>query len=445
MARRKKLPPTPIDATIHALSHDGRGIAAVNGKTTFVIGALPGEEVSVKLLKRHGKYDEGVALEIKNPSPQRVTPRCPHFTNCGGCRVQHMPPSLQLKTKYNAFKELMKHHGEAEPKQWVEPLQGIEWGYRRKARLSVRFVAKKEKVLVGFRELNGRYVADNRECPILIPPVNNLIDKLSALIFSLSIKEQIPQIELSAGDETTALMFRHLAPLTDDDIKRLKDFGKTHKLHIYLQPKGYDTLHLIQPEGENPSLHYRLDELDFAFKPEQFVQVNADMNAKMLVQALEWLDLKREDRLLDLFCGIGNFSLPIAKRIAHVTGIEGDESTVTQARLNATANGIDNVDFAVCNLFELPVKTDWINDSYNKLLLDPPRAGAEAIVAKINRFNPERIIYVSCHPATLARDTKTLIEAGYRLEKAGIMDMFPHTQHMEAMTLFTKRLVSHTR
>lgn len=436
--RRKKLPLEPIAANIHALSHDGRGIASIDGKTTFVIGALPGEDVMVKIMKSFGQYNEGIAVEITSPSPERIEPRCPHFTNCGGCKVQHMPQDLQIKTKYDAFKELMQHHGGAKPKTWAEPLKATEWTYRRKARLSVRFVPKKERVLVGFRELNGRYVADNRECPILIEPINKLIDKLSELITSLSIKEYIPQIELAAGDDATALMFRHLEALTDEDIEKLKTFGETHQLHIYLQPKGYDSLNLIYPDNTKPRLNYQLDNINFEFRPEQFVQVNAEMNAKMLTQALAWLDLKPEDRLLDLFCGIGNFSLPAAKHVDHVTGIEGDNTAVEQAKINAQNNGINNTDFAVCNLFELPAQANWINESYNKLLLDPPRAGAEEIVANIKRFNPEAIVYVSCHPATLARDAKTLIAAGYRLEKAGIMDMFPHTQHVEAMALFKK-------
>lgn len=441
MAKRKKLPPTPIDATIHALSHDGRGIAAVDGKTTFVLGALPGEEVSVKLLKRNSKYDEGVVAAIHTPAPERIESRCPHFTTCGGCRLQHMPQSMQLTTKYQAFKELLQHVAEAEPKEWAEPLKGTEWNYRRKARLSVRHVPKKERVLVGFRELNGRYVADNRECPILVKPVAELIDALSQLIASLSAKDSIPQIELAAGDEEIALMFRHLEPLTTEDHEKLKSFGKQHNLKIYLQPKGYDSLHLIEPETADNHLHYRLDngEIEFQFQPEQFVQVNGDMNEKMLAQALDWLALKDDDRVLDLFCGIGNFSLPVARRAAHVTGIEGDETAVKQARINADKNKLHNTDFDVCNLFELPANADWINTSYNKILLDPPRAGAEEIVNKIERFKPETIVYVSCHPATLARDTKTLIEAGYTLEKAGIMDMFPHTQHVEAMALFKKK------
>jgi 23S rRNA (uracil1939-C5)-methyltransferase len=438
MGKRKRLPPTPIRVSIHALSHDGRGIATVDGKTTFVIGALPGEDVDVKLLKRHSKYDEGVVTEIYQAAPERVEPRCPHFTNCGGCRLQHMPSAMQLQTKFDAFKELMAHHAGVEPKQWAEPLTSHEWGYRRKARISVRNVPKKERVLVGFRELNGRYVADNRECPILIPPVDQLINPLSELIASTSIKDHIPQVELAAGDDHVALMFRHLEPLTDDDLEKLKAFGQTHKLHVYVQPKGYDSLQLIEPQDAQPRLHYELDGITFEFRPEQFVQVNAEMNTKMLSQALRWLELEAEDRVLDLFCGIGNFSLPIAKHVTHVTGIEGDETAVEQARINAKNNGIENTDFAVCNLFELPVKADWINTDYNKLVLDPPRAGAEEIVQKIERFQPETIVYVSCHPATLARDTKTLVDAGYTLEKAGIMDMFPHTQHVEAMALFRK-------
>jgi 23S rRNA (uracil1939-C5)-methyltransferase len=438
MARRKKTPPTPIEATIHALSHDGRGIASVEGKTTFVIGALPGEKVSITLLKSHSKYNEGVAHQIHTVSADRVSPGCAHFTRCGGCRIQHMPPSLQVKTKLDAFKEIMTHHGEAEPKEWAPPLEGVQWGYRRKARLSVRFIPKKEKVLVGFRELNGYYVADNHQCPILISPVDNLLQKLSELIFSLSAKEHIPQIELSAGDHVTALMFRHLEPLIDSDIQALKNFGKAYDLHIYLQPHGYDSLALIEPAGENARLNYELDGMTFEFKPEQFVQINGDMNAKMLTQALDWLDLKSDDRVLDLFCGIGNFSLPIAKRISHLTGVEGDETAVTQAYSNAEKNSIQNVNFSVCNLFELPKNAPWINRTFNKLLLDPPRAGAEEIVTKIKLFHPEIIVYVSCHPATLARDTKTLIAAGYTLEKAGIMDMFPQTQHVEAMALFRR-------
>jgi 23S rRNA (uracil1939-C5)-methyltransferase len=438
MHKRHKLPKEPIEITLHALSHDGRGIGTVDGKTVFVVGGLPGEVVSVKLLKRHSKYDEGIVIDVGKRSDSRVEPGCPHFTVCGGCRLQHMPESLQLSTKWDAVKELFRHVAKSEPEIWSPPLTGNQWEYRRKARLSVRHVPQKNRVLVGFRELNGRFVSDNRVCPILIPPLNQLLDSLSELIGSLTIPNDVPQIELAAGDDAVALLFRHLKPLTDKDLNLLKEWGKSNDIQIYLQPSGYDSLHMIEPEGETPRLHYKLDGIDFEFSPEQFVQVNAEINAKMLAQAIDWLNLKSNDRLLDLFCGIGNFSIPIAKYVAHVTGVEADETAVTQARLNAQRNDISNTHFVTANLFELPSEANWIEPSYNKLLLDPPRAGAEEVVMKINRFNFERIVYVSCHPATLARDSKILIDAGYRLEKAGIMDMFPHTQHVEAMALFKR-------
>ena len=442
--RRRPLPQQEVIATITGLSHDGRGVAQINGKTTFLFGGLPGESVHFRYTKQRASYDEGQVTQVDNPSPQRVEPSCPYFGLCGGCSLQHLTPNAQLEYKQNAFLELLQHQAGIVPKTLLKPLTGDLWGYRRKARLSVKAIPKKEKqVLVGFRERNGRYVADINHCEILHPSIGQRLLELSQLINQLTARNEIPQLEIAVDDHTTAIILRHLRPLDEKDLEILEQFFKQHDLKLYLQPAGPDSIHLHYPNSSE-LLSYQLPRSDITlqFHPHQFIQINASINQQMIDQALALLDLKPTDRALDLFCGIGNFTLPIAKQSLHVVGVEGDPLSVNQALSNAKLNNITNVQFYCANLFQETYNSPWAKQKFNKLLLDPPRAGAKEILDIVPTWKPERIVYVSCNPATLARDAKILVDQGYRLTMAGLMDMFPHTQHVEVMALFVKNYQS---
>lgn len=427
----------PLTAQITALTHDGRGIAQINGKTTFIEGGLPGETVLFTYTKQRGKYDEGRVIEIITPSPDRVEPLCQHFSICGGCALQHLSSTAQVQMKQEMLLNQLQHFGGIEPSELMAPLLAPIWGYRRKARLSVKYVGKKQTVLVGFHEKNGRYIAAINRCEILQSPLDGLITPLKELVHSLKAYQHIPQIEVAIGDNATALVFRHLVPLGDDDIHSLIDFSKQYNLRLYLQPHGPSSTHLVWPENVSDMLSYSLSSygLELEFHPTDFIQINAAINQQMIAQALGLLEVNSEDRVLDLFCGLGNFSLPLARSCAEVTGIEGDEQLVLRAKNNALKNQINNVDFFCADLNN---EFNFARNHFNKILLDPPRTGALTAVQEIAKLNAERIVYVSCNPATLARDAGELIQAGYQLAKVGVMDMFPHTYHVEAMGVFTK-------
>ncbi len=424
--------------SILKLSHEGRGVAQENGKTQFILNALPGEEVTVEKLKKHARFDEGITVAILNPSPERVTPPCKHFLYCGGCSLQHLAPQAQIAFKEAQLKEQLQHFGHCQAKAILPSLQGNALGYRRKARLGVKFVPKKNKVLVGFHELKGRYIADLQHCPVLHPVFGELIALLSELFGKLSIKDQIPQCECAMGDneKDAAIIIRHLASFTTQDLYHLEAFAKVHNLQLYLQPGGLDSIHKLWPKNENNFLYYELPahHIRFAFYPTDFTQVNTEINQLMIDQALTLLALTQEDHILDLFCGIGNFSLPIARYAASVLGVEGDARMVKRASENTAMNHLKNVQFLAADLTKEFVFTKSIR--MNKVLLDPPRTGALEVLPHIVALHPERIVYVSCNPATLARDAEYLIQRGYSLEKAGVMDMFPHTQHVESIALF---------
>lgn len=435
---KQKLPAEPVSATIRALSHDGRGIANIDGKTTFIRGALPNETVDFLYTRKRGSYDEGVIENVIIASENRATPPCEYFGTCGGCNFQHLKTDKQIEHKQAVFLEQLKAIGETAPTTLLPALTATTLGYRRKARLGVKYVIKKERVLVGFRELNGRYLANMENCQILHPKIGKHLGLFSALIASLDIYNAIAQIEVAVGDDQTALVFRHLKPINGTDLEKLTAFAEAHQFAIYLQPKGPDTIHKIYPKDNQPLLHYSLPSLnlEFAFHPTDFIQVNKAINEQMLTQALTLLDLKPTDVVLDLFCGLGNFSLPLAQKAKKVIGIEGDETMVKRATENALKNKCLNTEFHTANLFE--TDQPLLNQRVDKIVLDPPRAGAIEIIPLLCNISPELILYVSCNPATLARDTKALIENGYRLDKAGVMDMFPHTSHVEAMALFIK-------
>lgn len=435
--RKPKPLPEPVVAVIDNLSHDGRGIAHINGKIVFVSGGLPGETVRLQIHRQRGSFDEAAAIEIIQPASWRQTPACPHFSVCGGCSLQHIDNAYQLHYKQQAFQQLLQRQAKIEPREWVPPLTSPAWGYRRKARLGVKFVGKKNRVIIGFRERQGRLIADSRQCEVLVPAVGHRIEALREMLYQLSIRDKIPQIEIACADNACALVIRHLAPFTADDLTQLKKFAEDHELRIYLQPGGVDSVHCFYPAAAH-ALHYLLPryQLQLEFQPLQFIQINAEVNKLMIDRALEWLNCQPNDRILDLFCGIGNFSLPMARLGARVTGVEGDFGAVKQALHNAQLNDLSNCEFYRADLFQSPILDDWSKQQFDKILLDPPRSGALNIVESIQQWQPKQIVYVSCDLATLARDAQVLSQRGYSLRKAGIMDMFPHTEHVEAIALF---------
>ena len=431
---------TPFQIQILDLSHDGRGVARrEDGKAVFVAGALPGETVLAEPTARSRRFDEARTLEVLTASPERVPPRCPHFGTCGGCVLQHLAEDRQIVAKERVLLENLERIGKVVPGRVLEPLTADSWGYRRKGRFSVRRVNKKDKTLVGFREQDPRFVADLGQCHTVIPQIGMKIQALAALVDGLQAREQIPQIEFIAGDDAIALTVRHLAPLDEADRAALAAFGREHGFSIFLQPKGPDSVHPLG--GQAPALSFRLPqwEVELAFEPLDFIQVNAGLNQKMIARALELLDAQAGERVLDLFCGLGNFTLPLARTVAEVVGVEGDAGLVARARANAQRNGLGNAQFFAADLTTDQRGTPWMRAGFDKLLLDPPRSGADEVLKQLPLQGIDRIVYVSCHPGSLARDAGFLVhERGYRLVAAGVMDMFPHTAHVESIALFER-------
>jgi len=445
MSRANSVPKATFEAVITDLSHDGRGVARVDGKTVFVSGALLGEQAVLRLRKRHRHFDEAEVVELITRSSHRVEPRCQHFGQCSGCSLQHLDAPSQIATKQRVLAENFERIGKVTPQAWLPPLTGEPWGYRRKGRLSVRNVVKKGRVLVGFREEeNPRFVADIQQCEVMHPALGPKVGLLADLLGGMDAANDIPQIEFAAGDDIMALVFRHMQPLSQRDLAALTAFGQQHELAIYLQPGGNSSVHPLWPE--HPRLAFRIasgdvgvDDVELEFQPLDFVQVNADMNQRMMARTLELLDPQPTDRVLDLFCGLGNFTLPIARRVAEVVGVEGEHGLVERAAQNASRNGIDNARFHVANLFEDQRNTDWARQPWDKLLLDPPRAGADKVLEYLPHKQTRRVVYVSCHPASLARDAGILVNRhGFKLKSAGVMDMFPHTSHVESIALFER-------
>ncbi len=429
-----------IEADITDLSHDGRGVARVEGKATFVTRALPGERVRARVTRRRRSFDEAQTQDVLEASPERVEPRCQHFDSCGGCALQHMDPAAQIRAKERVLLESLQRIGAVAPESVLPALTAEPWGYRRKARLSVRWVAKKGRVLVGFREEDSRFVADIRRCEVLVPQVGERIEAISDLLQTLDARQSIAQIEVAAGDTQTALVFRNMEALGEPDLERLRDFARTSGLAVMLQPGGIDSVAALEPAKVD--LHYLLPAhgLRLDFLPLDFVQVNSAINAAMIDHALGLLSLDKDDRVLDLFSGLGNFTLPMARRAARVTGVEGEHGLVARAVENARRNGlVDRVDMHVANLAEDQQQAPWARSDYDKVLLDPPRSGAEAVLEYLPGRSVRRVVYVSCHPASLARDSGTLVRKhGFTLTQAGVMDMFPHTGHVESIALFER-------
>ncbi len=438
-SKARKLP--PAEAVIESMTLEGKGVAHVEGKTVFVDGAIPGEKVIFTYTQRKSKYDEGRVSEVLAASAERVEAKCPHYGVCGGCSWQHIEPAAQIRYKQQAMLDNLQRVGKVEPETVFAPLTADTWSYRRKARLGVRYVRKKEKTLVGFREKDGRFLADMQRCEILHPSVGERLTDLQDLITGLAARDRIPQIEVAVGDNATALIFRHMDVLSVEDEAAIRAFGEQHDFQIYLQPKGPGTVHCIWPQSDVPPLYYEHPQFNtrVAFGPQDFFQVNQPLNQLMVARAVELLALNAEDKVLDLFCGLGNFTLPIARQAAQVTGVEGDAVMVKRARQTALANVVENTDYYACDLMGEMKGEPWLKQSFDKVLLDPPRAGAKEVIEHFGKLGAQRIVYVSCHPGTLARDAGELVHThGYRLVGAGVMDMFPHTAHVESIAVFEK-------
>ncbi len=438
MARNLKLGDIQ-EAVVVDLSHDGRGVARLAGKAVFIEGALPGERVKFRVFKRRRQFDEAALVSVLTASPDRVVPKCIHFGVCGGCTLQHLAPPAQLAAKQRQLLENLERIGRVRPDAVFAPLEGPVWAYRRRARLGIKFVTKKGRVLAGFREREKPYIADIRRCEVLLDRFATLSADLAALTETLSLRDALPQVEVAAGDGAAALVFRVMQSPTAEDLDKLAAFGNQHAVQIFLQSGGLDT---IKPLREDyPPLAYTVDaeRLRLEFGPADFVQVNREINTSMVAAAAELLQPTSTDTVLDLFCGLGNFTLPFAARAGRVVGVEGDANLVAKARANAGRNALERAEFHVDNLFEPASCGDWCKNPYDLVFLDPPRAGASEIMERMAHWRPRRVVYISCHPGSLARDAGILVASqGFKLTCAGVMDMFPHTTHVESIAVFER-------
>ena len=429
-------------ALIESLDNEGRGVSHVDGKAIFIDGALPGESVEYASYRRKPKFEQAQCTRILKPSSQRVEPRCPHFGVCGGCSMQHLEAGAQTAAKQRVLEDALWHLARLKPESVLPPIAGAAWGYRRRARLSVRLVPKKGGVLVGFHEKRSSYVAVMDSCDVLPQHMSRQIPALKELIAGMSRPDRLPQIEVAVGDGQTVLVLRHLEPLTDSDEALLRAYAERHGITFYLQAAGPDSAALFHPTGA-PPLEYRLPDFDvrLVFRPTDFTQVNHGINRMLVRRAMGLLQPAVGERVGDLFCGLGNFTLPIARLGADVVGVEGSKLLVERARANAELNGLaPRCDFHVANLFEADEGSLASLGHLDKLLIDPPREGAIAVVKALTEHGPARIVYVSCNPATLVRDAAVLVhEKGYALTAAGIASMFPHTSHVESIALFERQ------
>ncbi len=438
-----------LDLEAQGVAHRKGGEGA--GKVVFIEGALPGETVQVNVSRKKNQWEQGQMSALRRESSQRVRPGCPHFGlhagACGGCKMQHLHPAAQVAVKQRVLEDNLWHLGKVRPEQILRPIEGPAWNYRYRARLSVRFVPKKGTVLVGFHERKSRYVADMIVCPVLPLRVSAMLPALRELIGAMEQRDRLPQIELAAGDDVTALVLRHLEPLSASDAANLRAFGAEHGVQWWLQPKGPETVHLLDEEG--PELAYALPEfgVTMPFKPTDFTQVNPHINRVLVGRALRLLQAQSDERVIDWFCGLGNFTLPIARSARQVLGVEGSEVLVARARENAKRNGVHGrTRFEARNLFEISAADLVAAGSAQRWLVDPPREGAFALAKALADLHgapavgwqsPQRIVYVSCNPSTLARDAGLLVhQAGYRCVSAGVVNMFPHTAHVESMAVF---------
>ncbi|MCD5980842.1 23S rRNA (uracil(1939)-C(5))-methyltransferase RlmD [Pseudomonas quasicaspiana] len=418
--------------TIERLANDGRGIAFFEGKTWFVAGSLAGEEVEARVLNAHGKIVEARTERVFQGSAMRRPAPCVHFGRCGGCSVQHVPHAEQLALKQRMLAEQLQRVAGVEPEQWAAPLTGPEFAYRRRARVAVRWDVKAKRLDVGFRAAASQDIVAIDECPVLVQALQPIMMQLPGMLKSFSKPQVLGHVELFWGT-SSAVLVRHTAPLAETDLNNLKAFCHTHDAQLWLHGEGDP-----QPVDASQSLGYRLEpwDLELAYRPGDFIQVNAAVNTAMIEQALEWLAPQADERVLDLFCGLGNFALPLAKTVKEVVAVEGVATMVERATRNAMSNDLHNVAFFQADLSQPLDKAEWAAQGFTAVLLDPPRDGAFEVVRKLKTLGARRLLYVSCNPATLARDTVELLSQGYRLKRAGILDMFPQTAHVEAMALF---------
>jgi 23S rRNA (uracil1939-C5)-methyltransferase len=435
---------------VESLDLEAQGVAhRADGKVVFIEGALPGERVQVQVSRKKNNWEQGQMTALARESPQRVRPGCPHFGlhagACGGCKMQHLHPAAQVAVKQRVLEDNLWHLAKVKAQTILPPIQGPAWGYRDRARLSVRYVAKKGTALIGFHERKSRYIADMQVCPVLPPKVSGMLMPLRELLSGMNQRERLPQVELAAGEGVIALVLRHLEPLSAADAQRLRDFGQRHGVQWWLQPKGPETVHLLDEGGT--VLAYSLPEfgITMPFKPTDFTQVNPHINRVLVDRALRLLAPQDDERVIDWFCGLGNFTLPLATRAREVLGVEGSEVLVARARENARGNGLAaKTAFEARNLFEITPDDLRAAGAAARWLVDPPREGAFALAKAVADLHaaggwvpPRRIVYVSCNPATLARDAGLLVhQAGYRLSQAGVVNMFPHTAHVESMAVF---------
>lgn len=426
---------------VESLDHEARGILRQDGKAIFVDGALPGECVEYASFRRKPKYELAHLVEVKQTSSARVTPPCPHYGICGGCAMQHMEPGAQLAVKQRVLEDSLWHIGRVRPQTILPPIQGGSWAYRHRARLGVRNVPSKGGVLIGFHEKRSSYIADLRSCLVVPPHVSDLLEPLRILIAGLSVSDRLPQLEIAVGEHCTALVLRILEPLNKRDEALLREFADQRAVVIYLQPKGPDSAFRFYPLP-GPKLSYTLPEfnLEMEFRPNEFTQVNHSVNRVLVRRALRLLDPQPGERIADMFCGLGNFTLPIARSGAQVVGVEGSPGLVQRGREAAEANGLaDRVDYGVANLFDCTEASLAKLGRFDKMLIDPPREGAVELVKALSGDAPRRIVYVSCNAATLARDAAVLVSVkGYRFVSAGVVNMFPHTAHVESIAVFER-------
>ena len=446
----KPVPKELVIASIEKLSHDGRGVARIDGKTTFVDGALAGESVEFRYVKCHGRYDEAVVVRVLEPSHERVTPPCQHADVCGGCSLQHLSTEAQVFLKQSVLVEQLTHFGDLKPEHVIEPIKGSSEGYRRKARFAIKHESN-GACIIGFRAKNSARVVPITRCSVLSDSLSALIPELQVLVSGLQKSTVISHIDLTQGDSVTVLTFRHLKPLINSDFQSILAFCQQRQFHLYLQPDSAASIHRVWPDDDHKheQLSYSFEHLfertglqktvDIQFSPNDFIQVNGENNRKLVAQAIDFLDLNENDRVLDLFCGIGNFTLPIATLVSKVVGIEGSDHMVVRAKQNASNNMLSNIDFHSADLTQTLDDQPWSYDGFTKILIDPPRAGAFDIIKNISHFSPEKIVYVSCNPATLARDAGELIQQGYKMASVGVVDMFPHTTHVESIALFERK------
>ena len=434
---------------VAALTHEGEGVVR-GGKTAFVAGALPGERITFRRTKRHKQHDDARLVEVLEPAANRATPRCAHFGICGGCALQHLTPESQLAAKQLELKDNFERVARVMPDEWLPPLRGPVWNYRRRARLGAKYVTKKGRVVVGFRERLSPYVAALDRCEVLTAPMDAMITPLSEMLTTLSIRDRLPQIEVAVADNAIALVVRVLAPPSPSDLATLRAFEHAHGVRFYLQPKGLDTVHRLPqepPGAPEPPLIYSLPGFDLTleFQPTDFIQVNGAINEALVSRAVELLAPEPDAAVLDLYCGLGNFTLALARRVGRVVGVEGDAALVERARLNARRNGVGNAAFHAADLTQpgaqpgaaaAAMAPAWATSAYPYVLLDPPRAGAREMLPTVARLRPKRVLYISCHPGSLARDIGMLVhDHGFRLRAAGVLDMFPHTTHVESLAV----------